>query len=103
MARGVKFWFWLIVIVALGAGQWKYNLIQQALNYVHPSTQPATSATAAGATGQVNGAKRAAPPIAVKLAQAAKADFPLIERSYGTMASPQVVNINARLAGRNIH
>ena len=100
MARGVKFWFWLIVIAVLGAGQWKYNLAQQTLNYVHPPAQPTTSATAVGATSQVNGAKRAAPPIAVKLAQAAKADFPLIERSYGTMASPQVVNINARLASQ---
>ena len=100
MARGVKFWFWLIVIAALVAGQWKYNLTQQALNYIHPTTQPTARTGTADAAGQVSGAKRAAPPIAVKLAQAAKADFPLIERSYGTMASPQVVNINARLASQ---
>ncbi len=95
MGRSVKLIFWLIVIFAVGFGQWKFSLVQQAVNYVHPTAQiAATSPTSAG------GAKRAAPAIAVKLAQAAKADFPLIERSYGTMASPQVVNINARLASQ---
>ena len=96
MARGGKFWFWLIVILALGASQWKYGIVQQALNAIHPTTQTATGTT----PGQAPGAKRAAAPIAVKLAAATKTDFPLIERSYGTMASPQVVNINARLASQ---
>lgn len=100
MARGTKFWFWLIIIAALGFGQWKYRIAQLALNYAHPTTQLATSAIATGAPGQAGGTKRASPPIAVKLATAAKADFPLIERSYGTIASPQVVNINARLASQ---
>ena len=99
MARGSKIVFLLVVLAVLSFGQWKYNLAQQALNYVHPTAQPAATATA---STQAGGAKRAAPPIAVKLAQVTKADFPLIERSYGTMASPQVVSITARLASQVI-
>ena len=101
MARVAKFTFWILIIVALGLAQWRYNLTQQAMNYLHPT--PPSAAEASGEKPAVQGgdAKRAAPPVAVKLAQASKADFPLIERSYGTMASPQVVNVNARLASRS--
>jgi len=89
--RFLKPALWVLVVAALALGQWKYNIGQMALNYVHP--QPTTQqATGSG--------KRAAFPIAVKLAKAKKADFPIIERSYGTMASPQVVNINARIASQ---
>ncbi len=98
MARWTKVVLWLVVFLALGLAQWKYNLAQMAIGFVHPTAQ--TAASGAAAPGQAAGTKRALPPVAVKLAQAAKADFPLIERSYGTMASPQVVNINARLASQ---
>jgi len=92
----------LAIIAGLGFGQWKYNIGQTALNYVHPQA-PAQQAAGSGnapATAGNASAKRSIPPVAVKLAQAKKADFPIIERSYGTMASPQVVTVNARVASQ---
>ena len=100
MARVTKFALWFLTIVALGLGQWRYNLAQQAMNYLQPTPTSAADGSGAKPARQGGDAKRAAPPVAVKLAQASKADFPLIERTYGTMASPQVVSINARLASQ---
>jgi len=97
MRRGVKVAFWVLVLAGLGYGQVKYNIGQQALNYVHPQQQAAAPAGGGAAGGA---GKRAIPPVAVKLAQSAPKDFPIIERSYGTMASPQVVAINARIASQ---
>ncbi|WP_196504486.1 efflux RND transporter periplasmic adaptor subunit [Aestuariivirga litoralis] len=85
----------IAVLALLGAGYWKY----------HTSTLPAadatqqTSTTTTGTTPKA-GAKRAAQPTLVKLADVTTSDFPVIERSYGTMASPQVVNVNARVASQ---
>ncbi|MDE2383495.1 MAG: efflux RND transporter periplasmic adaptor subunit [Alphaproteobacteria bacterium] len=94
MQAGTKAVVGVLVIGALAFAQWKYGVGQWALNAVHPQQQAASGAAPAG------GAKRAAAPVAVKLATAKKTDFPLIERSYGTMASPQAVNINARIASQ---
>ena len=88
MQRGVRLVVGVVVLAGLGFAQWKYGAGQQLLNLVHPQQQTAA------------GAKRAANPIAVKLAVAAPKDFPLIERSYGTMASPQIVTINSRVASQ---
>jgi multidrug efflux system membrane fusion protein len=86
----------LAILAGLGFAQWKYNIGQTALNYLHP---PPTAQQATTTTGGGSG-KRNVPPVAVKLVKANKTDFPIIDRSYGTMASPQVVNINARIASQ---
>jgi multidrug efflux system membrane fusion protein len=97
MQRGAKLAVWVLVLAGLGLAQWKYNIGQTALNYVHP--QQAANAGNAAPAG-ANAGKRAIPPVVVKLVQAKKADFPIIERSYGTSASPQVVSINARVSSQ---
>ncbi len=97
MKRGAKAVIGLAVLSAVGLAQWQYNIGHLALNYVHPQVHQSAAGAAIAPNG---GGKRAAPPIAIKLAQAAKFDFPLIEHTYGTIASPQVVNINARLASQ---
>ena len=74
----------IAVIAVLGFGYWKYQSAQQ----------PAIQQAADGAT------KKAAPAVLVKLDQVSKKDFPLIERNYGTMASPNAVGINARVASQ---
>ena len=97
MQRGGKLVLGVLILAGLGLAQWKYNASQLALDYFHLQTQ----APAAGAAaGQTSAGKRPSIPVAVKLAKANKTDFPLIERSYGTMASPQVVNINARITSQ---
>jgi len=92
----------LAILAGLGFAQWKYSIGQTALNALHP--QPAVQQASSGGTAPAAGAsaKRSLPPVVVKLAQAKKTDFPIIERSYGTMASPQVVSINARVASQVI-
>ena len=102
MQRGVKLALGVVILAGLGFAQWKYSAGQQLLNLVHPQQQTAAGTDAGTTTPKVPaaGAKRAAVPIAVKLAAAAPQDFPLIERSYGTMASPQVVAVNARVASQ---
>lgn len=90
----------LVLLLALGGAgyaAWQYNLLGLAMNAWHPQTQ---AAGGPGAGGQ--GGKPKSFPIAVKLAQVTKTDFPLIERSYGNLASPQVVGINARVASQII-
>ncbi|MDP8998469.1 MAG: efflux RND transporter periplasmic adaptor subunit [Pseudomonadota bacterium] len=93
MNNGLKLTLGVVVLVGLGLVQWKYNVVgqlgSQSQNAI-ATTQVPTSA----------GPKGAAPVQLVKLAKASKADFPLIERGYGTMASPQVVGINARITSQ---
>ena len=102
MQRRVKLALGVVVLAGFAFAQWKYGAGQQLLNLVHPQQQTTTGADASTANQKAPaaGAKRAAIPIAVKLAAAAPKDFPLIERSYGTMASPQIVTINARIASQ---
>ena len=89
MNIGLKLSLGAVVLVGLGLAQWKYDLATQVQNYLHPQS------SAAGAAQQ-----RVSIPILVKLAPVGKTDFPLIERGYGTLASPQMVGINARVASQ---
>ncbi|HEY4995147.1 MAG TPA: efflux RND transporter periplasmic adaptor subunit [Aestuariivirga sp.] len=94
MNNGMKLTLTVAVLVGLGLAQWKYNLIGQIQNDLHPEQAQASDAkTAAPATKA---------PISqlVKIALVGKTDFPLIERGYGTMTSPQVVGINARITSQ---
>ena len=106
MNSSLKWTLSIVVLAGLGLAQWKYDLTAQAQNYLRPQAgQTATPGPAvAGAPAQgapgAGGQKRGGFPQLVKLATATKTDFPLIERGYGTMASPQVVGINARVASQ---
>jgi multidrug efflux system membrane fusion protein len=94
MNNGMKLTLTVAVLVGLGLAQWKYDLIGQIRNDLHPEQAQASDAkTAAPATKT---------PISqlVKIALVGKTDFPLIERGYGTMTSPQVVGINARITSQ---
>jgi len=94
MNNGMKLTLTAAVLLGLGLAQWKYNLIGQIRNDLHPEQALASDAkTAAPATKA---------PISqlVKIAVVGKTDFPLIERGYGTMTSPQVVGINARITSQ---
>jgi multidrug efflux system membrane fusion protein len=94
MNNGMKLTLTAAVLLGLGLAQWKYNLIGQIRNDLHPEQAQASDAkTAAPATKA---------PISqlVKIAVVGKTDFPLIERGYGTMTSPQVVGINARITSQ---
>jgi membrane fusion protein, multidrug efflux system len=94
MNNGMKLTLTAAVLLGLGLAQWKYNLIGQIRNDLHPEQAQASDAkTAAPATKA---------PISqlVKIALVGKTDFPLIERGYGTMTSPQVVGINARITSQ---
>ena len=93
MNNGIKLTLFVAVLAGLGLAQWKYNLVGS----LSGQSQSATANTQAPASP---GSKGAAPVQLVKLAKASKADFPLIERGYGTMASPQVVGINARITSQ---
>ena len=93
MNSGLKLTLGVVVLAGMGLVQWKYNVVGQ----LGGQGQSATANTQAPASA---GAKGAPPAQLVKLAKASKADFPLIERGYGTMASPQVVGINARITSQ---
>ncbi len=101
MSKGAKAVLIVAGVAALGFAQWQYGIAQLALDIVHPTAQTATAPAIPSANGSgAAGKGRIAFPTLVKLATAKKTDFPLIERSYGTMASPQVVNINARVSSQ---
>ncbi|HEY5364492.1 MAG TPA: efflux RND transporter periplasmic adaptor subunit [Aestuariivirga sp.] len=94
MNNGMKLTLTVAVLLGLGLAQWKYNLIGQIRNDIHPEQAQASDAkTAVPAT-------RAPISQLVKIALVGKTDFPLIERGYGTMTSPQVVAINARITSQ---
>jgi membrane fusion protein, multidrug efflux system len=94
-AKTVKFVTWLIVIAALGFAQWQYQIGQKALTYI------GLQKAAPDLTAPANGGKRGGGgPIAVKLADAANADLPLIEHAYGTAQAMAQVNINARISSQ---
>lgn len=93
MNNGIKLTLTVAVLVGLGLVQWKYNVIGQ----LGSQSQNTTANTQAPPAANPKGT---APAQLVKLAKASKADFPLIERGYGTMASPQVVGINARITSQ---
>ncbi len=93
MNNGIKLTLFVAVLAGLGLAQWKYNLIEQLGGH---SLDAKASTPATAQTRQ----KGEVPAQLVKLAKASKADFPLIERGYGTMASPQVVGINARITSQ---
>ena len=93
MNNGLKLTLGVVVLAGLGLAQWKYNVIGP----LGGQSQNATANTPATSQPSPKSA-----PLAqlVKLAKASKTDFPLIERGYGTMASPQVVGINARITSQ---
>ena len=93
MNNGIKLTLTVAVLASLGLAQWKYNLIEQLGGH---SLDAKAGSPATAQTRQ----KGEVPAQLVKLAKASKADFPLIERGYGTMASPQVVGINARITSQ---
>ncbi len=93
MNNGIKLTLFVAVLAGLGLAQWKYNLIEQLSGH----SLDAKASTPATAQTRQNGE---VPAQLVKLAKASKADFPLIERGYGTMASPRVVGINARITSQ---
>ena len=103
MARG-KFIVGSIALVALlGVGYWQYHDQLNQMVGMAPATQQQASTmggSAQKAGGAGTGGKRAAFPTLVKLDTVKKSDFPLIERNYGNMASPNVVSINARVASQ---
>lgn len=107
MNSGLKWTVGAVVGVGLGLTQWKYDLVSQGQNYLHPqlaqSAAPAAGGPASGAPNGSPGAagqRRGNPPQLVKVTTTSKTDFPLIERGYGTLSSPQVVGINARVASQ---
>lgn len=97
MSNGLKCTLGVVVLVGLGVAQWQYNITGQIQNDLHPEQAQASDAKNPAPAAL---AKRAAVPQLVKLAIVGKTDFPLIERGYGTMASPQVVAINARVTSQ---
>ena len=97
MSNGLKCTLGVVVLVGLGVAQWQYNITGQIQNDLHPEQAQASDAKNPAPAALD---KRAAVPQLVKLAIVGKTDFPLIERGYGTMASPQVVAINARVTSQ---
>ncbi|MEO9167686.1 MAG: hypothetical protein ABI230_04705, partial [Aestuariivirga sp.] len=94
MNNGMKLTLTVAVLAGLGLAQWKYDVIGQIQSGLHPEQALASDAKT------VAPAKRAPISQLVKIASVGKTDFPLIERGYGTMASPQVVAINARITSQ---
>lgn len=97
MARGKFIVVGIALVALLGVGYWKYH---STLTPASDTTQQQAATGAAGAGQKTSGSRRAAFPTLVKLDTVKKSDFPLIERNYGNMASPQVVSINARVASQ---
>ncbi len=104
MTRASKTIGFVAVLAVLALAQWQYNIGQTALGIVGlakaTAEQTPAGAGAGASAGGASGAKRSAPPIAVKLAEAKNADLPLIERSYGTAQAMAQVNINARITSQ---
>ncbi len=86
--------FWVILLVALGYGQWHYNITQVAMVYV------GLQKLAFDQTAPSGGGKKAGSVIAVKLAEATTADLPLIVQAYGTAQPIAQVNISARISSQ---
>src|SRR4051794_41983830 len=96
---------WLVVAVAAAGG-----LAAAAYLYpdaVHPAwqkldglTQSASARGNAGDKGsgdnEAGGKARGSAPIAVTIAKAEKAPFPVVVRIFGTVQSPAVVEVGAR-------
>ncbi len=93
-SKNFKTAFWVILLLALGYGQWRYNIGQLAMGYVGLQKQAAEAAVPSG------GGKRGGGAIAVKLAEATTADLPLIVQAYGTAQPISLVNINARISSQ---
>ncbi len=110
MQSGMKWTLGIALLAGLSLAQWKYDIVSQ-INGPAPALEAKAAVPAAGGApaqgqgsgqGAAGGQRRGGFPQMVKLAAVTKSNFPLIERGYGTMASPQVVAINARVASQVI-
>ena len=108
MGRAAKVGVGIVVVAGLIFTQVKYDLSSRIMNMVHPAVVTQTSdaqgqqPTQGGKSSSTTqtGRRGGNGPVLVKLDQVTKKDFPLIERNYGNMASPNVVSINARVASQ---
>jgi len=88
-------------VVALAVGQWQYDIGGKTLAYMQG--KPVTESNAQASNAPATVGKRGNAPTNVKLATAANADMPLIERAFGTSQAPQIATINARVASQVVN
>ena len=104
MGRAAKVGVGIVVVAGLIFAQVKYDLTSRILNMTNPTAAQTADAQgqqpAQSAKGTGQGGKRGNAAVLVKLDQVTKKDFPLIERNYGNMISPNVVGINARITSQ---